>query len=72
MVICVRVEEDDQQPTPKRKRAAEAAAGCPAEAYTDIKAHAMMLCARSAYFDRALSGEWAKATERRIELTVED
>ena len=40
--------------------------------YTDIKVHAGIVSARSAYFDRALSGEWAEAAERRVELTLED
>ena len=43
-----------------------------ADSYTDIKAHALVLCTLSPYFDKALSGEWTEATARRIELTVED
>ena len=38
----------------------------------DIKAHSVVLSACSAYFDRALSGDWAEAVERRVELTVDD
>ena len=41
-------------------------------AYTDIKAHSVVLSASSAYFDRALSGEWTEAAKRRVELTVDD
>ena len=53
--------------------AAAAAAATPvADAYTDIKAHVLVLCTLSPYFDRALGGEWAEAAERRVELTVAD
>jgi hypothetical protein len=39
---------------------------------TDIKAHSLVLRTRSPYFDKSLSGEWAEAAERQVELTVED
>ena len=68
MVIRVRIGEQ-QGPAAKRKRMSEAAATA-TDAYTDIRAHAILLSASSPYFDKALSGEWAEAVERRIELEV--
>jgi hypothetical protein len=73
MVIRVRVigegEEEEQEPsTAKRMRISAEAA----DVYTDIKTHSLVLRTRSLYFDRALSGEWTEAAERRVELEVAD
>ena len=71
VVIRVRVVAGGEEPpAAKRKRMSKAAAA--ADAYTDIKAHALVLCTLSPYFDKALSGDWAEAAERRVELEVED
>ena len=76
MVIRVRVGEP-QPPAAKRKRvskaaAAAAAAAADADRFTDIKAHSVVLSARSDYVEACLRGEWAEAAERRVELTVPD
>lgn len=34
--------------------------------------HSAVLCSRSEYFNACLSGAWAEAAERRVEVTVED
>lgn len=39
---------------------------------TDIKAHSMVLRTTSPYFEACLRGEWTEATERRVELEVEN
>jgi hypothetical protein len=82
VVIRVRIGEQQQQPAAKRARttqeeegsaSAAASAGAAADGdicTDDIKAHSAVLCAQSAYFDKSLSGDWAEAAERRIELTV--
>ena len=50
---------------------AAAAAAAAADVHTDIKAHSLVLRTLSPYVDGALSGEWAEAAERLIELTVD-
>lgn len=79
--VCVASEEQDegqQTPAPKRPRMAGAAsssteaAAAAADQYTDINAHWLLLCARSAYFEKALDGGWTEAAERRVELVVDD
>ena len=32
----------------------------------------MVLCARSAYFEKSLTGDWAETAERCVELSVAD
>ena len=73
VVIRVRIGEQHPPPAAKRQRRGKAAAAADAaDRYTDIKAHAFMLSANSAYFKKALSGEWTEASERRVELSVKD
>lgn len=84
IVIRVRIigmeQQQQQQPAPPTTKlwqltktyAAAAAAAAFADRYTDIKAHSLVLSACSAYFDKCLSGDWADATTRRVELTVAD
>ena len=70
MVIRVRVGDGLQQPQPaaKRRRTPRGAAnGC-----TYIKAHSVVLCSQSAYFDKCMEGEWTEAAEVRVEVTVPD
>ena len=80
MVVRVRVSPDDEQqqeepgqPAAKRPCTDVAAAGvaCP-DQFTNIKAHSVMLGARSDYFQTCLRGEWPEAAGRRVELTVPD
>ena len=71
MVIRVRIEEQ-QPPAGKRQRVTRAAAADAPDGYTDIKAHSLVLRTHSPYFDKGLSGDWAEAAERRVELAVED
>jgi hypothetical protein len=73
VVIRVRIRGDAA--AAKRQRTegpASAGASTAADQYTDIPTHSLVLCARSAYFEKSLSGDWAEAAERRIELTVEN
>ena len=66
-------QEQQQSPSAKRTRMSNgAAAAAGADVYTDIKAHSVVLSGRSAYFEKALTGEWAEASTRRVELGVED
>jgi hypothetical protein len=39
---------------------------------TDIICHAVVLCARSSYFEAALSGEWNEAQTKTVEVELEN
>jgi hypothetical protein len=39
---------------------------------TDILCHAVVLCARSSYFEAALSGEWNEAQTKTVEVELEN
>ena len=71
----VQQEQEHEEPAEKCQRTVEEEKTATVEdaaQATDIKAHALVLRTLSPYFDRALSGEWAEATERRVELTVDN
>lgn len=73
MVIRVRVRGHDDTAdatAPKRRRTSQVGAGI--DAYTDIPALSAILCVRSEYFEKALSGDWVESKERRVELVVHD
>ncbi|KAI9029153.1 hypothetical protein DFJ74DRAFT_477614 [Hyaloraphidium curvatum] len=42
------------------------------DAFVDIRAHTNVLCARSDYFAKCLSGDWVEAERRRVELALPD
>ena len=74
LVIRVRIREAGEvtsNTAPKRRRTGKGGAGVD-DNYTDIRALTAILCVRSEYFEKALSGEWVEARERRVELVVHD
>ena len=74
MVIRVRIaneqqqqqqqqEQQQQQPPVKRSRTAK---GKNADRFTDIAAHANVLCSHSLYFEKCMGGDWAESAGRRV------
>lgn len=72
MVIRVRIldEQQEQGSAIKRRRDENGAMGRAADLFTDIAAHANVLCSQSPYFDRCLGGDWAESVEGRVDVTV--
>jgi hypothetical protein len=75
MTVRIRIrtsEEQQQQPPAKHQWTEEEGDAGAADRYTKISAHAVVLCAQSAYFDKCLGGDWAESEERVVKLTVEN
>ena len=57
----------------KAKQGGGAATLAPPQAHTtDILCHAVVLCARSPYFEASLSGEWNEAQTKTVEVELEN
>jgi hypothetical protein len=78
--IRVRI-SDDNIPVdrPAKRQRSERSKGTATEGPTDeaedvrvIKAHAVILASRSAYFERAMGGEWRESQDRSFEVEVAD
>jgi hypothetical protein len=74
----IRVKRSDGRPA-KRAKTGRSSRGRATEGPADeaegvhvIKAHALVLASRSAYFERAMGGEWRESQDRSFEVEVAD
>jgi hypothetical protein len=69
----IRVKLSDGRPAKRAKKKRRKGSGAAAANNVHvIKAHAVILASRSAYFERAMGGDWRESKDRSFEVEVAD